>query len=152
VSERAGILDLQRLRKIAGARFCGLQGWGARLERALANFFSMCTCASTTTPKILPPLPSQQRLLALPPAITEIAADLFRVQDTDFWHNGPHSEVELHNLYRDETPPQGELPIHVTAWTACFRSEARCSRKRHAWNLASAPGPKSRALQVRTHR
>src|SRR5260370_39231698 len=39
VGERAGILDLAVATKITGARFAVYKGWGARLERALANFF-----------------------------------------------------------------------------------------------------------------
>src|SRR5260370_30324273 len=39
VGERAGILDLPAAAKISGARFAVYRGWGARLERALANFF-----------------------------------------------------------------------------------------------------------------
>ena len=50
------------------------------------------------------------------------------MQDTDFWLT-PTSEVELHNLYRDETLAEEQLPIHVTAWTACFRSEAGAAGK-----------------------
>jgi seryl-tRNA synthetase len=50
------------------------------------------------------------------------------VENSDFWLT-PTSEVELHNLYRDETIPEEELPIRVTAWTACFRSEAGAAGK-----------------------
>src|SRR5215469_7929702 len=39
VGEKAGILDLEAAAKITGARFALYKGWGARLERALANFF-----------------------------------------------------------------------------------------------------------------
>jgi len=41
----------------------------------------------------------------------------------------PTSEVELHNLYRDETIPEEKLPIHITAWTACFPLRSRRRRK-----------------------
>jgi len=51
VGERAGILDLPAATKITGARFVVYKSWGARLERALANFFSMYTRASTATRK-----------------------------------------------------------------------------------------------------
>src|SRR6266478_6290311 len=56
------------------------------------------------------------------------AVYLFKLENTDFWLT-PTSEVELHNLYRDETIPEEKLPIHVTAWTACFRSEAGAAGK-----------------------
>jgi seryl-tRNA synthetase len=53
---------------------------------------------------------------------------LFKIENSDFWLT-PTSEVELHNLYRDETLPEEKLPIGVTAWTACFRSEAGAAGK-----------------------
>ena len=60
--------------------------------------------------------------------LPKFAADLFKVQDTDFWLT-PTSEVELHNLHRDETLAEEKLPVYVTAWTACFRSEAGAAGK-----------------------
>jgi len=60
--------------------------------------------------------------------LPKFAADLFKVQDTDFWLT-PTSEVELHNLHRDETLAEDKLPVLVTAWTACFRSEAGAAGK-----------------------
>ncbi len=102
VGERAGILDLPAATKITGARFAVYKAWGARLERALANFFL--------------------------DVHTREHGDLFKIENTDFWLT-PTSEVELHNLYRDETLPEEKLPIHVTAWTACFRSEAGAAGK-----------------------
>ena len=50
------------------------------------------------------------------------------MEGTDFWLT-PTSEVELHNLYRDKTLNEEQLPIPVTAWTACFRSEAGAAGK-----------------------
>src|SRR5271157_2884788 len=60
--------------------------------------------------------------------LPKFAADLFKLQDSDFWLT-PTSEVELHNLYRDTTVTEDQLPILVTAWTSCFRSEAGAAGK-----------------------
>jgi len=128
VGERAGILDLQAATKIAGARFAVYKGWGARLERALANFFLDVHTREHDYTEILPPFLVNSASLLAAGQLPKFAADLFRVQDTDFWLT-PTSEVELHNLYRDETLPEEKLPIHVTAWTACFRSEAGAAGK-----------------------
>jgi seryl-tRNA synthetase len=128
VGERAGILDLQAATKIAGARFAVYKGWGARLERALANFFLDVHIREHGYTEILPPFLVNSASLLAAGQLPKFAADLFRVQDTDFWLT-PTSEVELHNLYRDETLPEEKLPIHVTAWTACFRSEAGAAGK-----------------------
>jgi len=128
VGERAGILDLPAATKITGARFAVYKGWGARLERALANFFLDVHTREHGYTEILPPFLVNTASLTGAGQLPKFAADLFKIQDTDFWLT-PTSEVELHNLYRDETIPEEKLPIHVTAWTACFRSEAGAAGK-----------------------
>jgi seryl-tRNA synthetase len=128
VGERAGILDLAGATKITGARFAVYKSWGARLERALANFFLDVHTREHGYTEILPPFLVNTASLMGAGQLPKFAADLFKIQDTDFWLT-PTSEVELHNLHRDETLPEEKLPIHVTAWTACFRSEAGAAGK-----------------------
>jgi seryl-tRNA synthetase len=128
VGERAGILDLAVAAKITGARFAVYKSWGARLERALANFFLDVHTRENGYTEILPPFLVNTASLTGAGQLPKFAADLFRVQDTDFWLT-PTAEVELHNLHRDETLAEDELPIRVTAWTSCFRSEAGAAGK-----------------------
>ena len=128
VGERCGILDLPAAAKIAGARFALYKSWGARLERALANYFLDVHTREHGYTEILPPFLVNTASLTGAGQLPKFAADLFRVQDTDFWLT-PTSEVELHNLYRDETLEEEKLPIRVTAWTPCFRSEAGAAGK-----------------------
>lgn len=128
LGERAGILDLETASKIAGARFAVYKGWGARLERALANFFLDVHTREHGYTEVLPPFLVNTASLMAAGQLPKFAADLFKLQETDFWLT-PTSEVELHNLHRDETLPEEKLPINVTAWTACFRSEAGAAGK-----------------------
>ncbi|HUL17363.1 MAG TPA: serine--tRNA ligase [Terriglobales bacterium] len=128
VGERAGILDLAAAARITGARFAVYKSWGARLERAIANFCLDVHTREHGYTEILPPFLVNTASLMGAGQLPKFAADLFRVQETDFWLT-PTSEVELHNLYRDETVPEEKLPIRVTAWTACFRSEAGAAGK-----------------------
>ena len=128
VGERAGILDLETAAKITGARFAVYKGWGARLERALANFFLDIHTREHGYTEILPPFLVNSASLTGAGQLPKFAADLFKLEGTDFWLT-PTAEVELHNLYRDETIPEEKLPINVTAWTACFRSEAGAAGK-----------------------
>jgi seryl-tRNA synthetase len=128
VGERAGILDLGVATKITGARFAVYKSWGARLERALANFFLDVHTREHGYTEILPPFLVNTASLMGAGQLPKFAADLFKVQDTDFWLT-PTSEVELHNLHRDETLTEDKLPVFVTAWTACFRSEAGAAGK-----------------------
>jgi len=128
VGESAGILDLAVATKITGARFAVLQRLGARLERALANFFLDVHTRDHGYTEILPPFLVNSASLTGAGQLPKFSADLFKIEGTDFWLT-PTAEVELHNLYRDETIPEEKLPIHVTAWTACFRSEAGAAGK-----------------------
>lgn len=128
VGEGAGILDLAAATKITGARFAIYKGWGARLERALANFFLDVHTREHGYTEILPPFLVNTASLMGAGQLPKFAADLFKVENTDFWLT-PTSEVELHNLYRDATVAEEKLPICVTAWTACFRSEAGAAGK-----------------------
>jgi len=128
VGENAGILDLQAAARITGARFAVYKSWGARLERALANFFLDVHTREHGYTEILPPFLVNTASLLGAGQLPKFSADLFKLQDTDFWLT-PTSEVELHNLYRDTTISEDQLPIYVTAWTACFRSEAGAAGK-----------------------
>jgi seryl-tRNA synthetase len=127
VGERAGILDLARAAKISGARFALYRGLGARLERALANFFLDAHTRAGYT-EYLPPFLVNTASLTGVGQLPKFAADMFRVEGTDLWLT-PTAEVELTSLYRDETLDADQLPIKACAWTACFRSEAGAAGK-----------------------
>jgi seryl-tRNA synthetase len=127
VGERAGILDLERATKIAGARFALYRGLGARLERALANFFLDAHARNGYT-EYLPPFLVNTASLTGVGQLPKFAADMFHLENTDLWLT-PTAEVELTSLYRDETLEAERLPIKACAWTACFRSEAGAAGK-----------------------
>ncbi len=127
VGERAGILDLARAAKIAGARFALYRGLGARLERALANFFLDEHTRKGYT-EYLPPFLVNTASLTGVGQLPKFAADMFHLEGTDLWLT-PTAEVELTSLYRDETLDPDQLPIKACAWTACFRSEAGAAGK-----------------------
>ncbi len=128
VGEGAGILDLATAAKIAGARFAVYKGLGARLERALANFMLDLHTLQHGYAEILPPFIVNTASLTGVGQLPKFAADMFRLQGTDFWLT-PTAEVELTNLHRDDTLDADSLPIKVCAWTACFRSEAGAAGK-----------------------
>src|SRR6202011_4969091 len=128
VGEGAGILDLPAAVKIAGARFAVYKGLGARLERAIANFFLDVHTREHGYTEILPPFLVNTASLTGVGQLPKFAADMFHVEGTDLWLT-PTSEVELTSLHRDETLDAEKLPIKVCAWTACFRSEAGAAGK-----------------------
>ena len=128
VGERAGILDLPRAAKIAGTRFALYRGAGARLERALANFFLDVHTQQHGYEEILPPFAANSASLTGTGHLPKFAGDMFHLEGTDLWMT-PTAEVQLTNLFRDETLDAESLPIKVCAWTACFRSEAGAAGK-----------------------
>ena len=128
VGERAGILDLAAAAKIAGSRFALYKGFGARLERALANFMLDVHTQEHGYTEILPPFIVNSASLVGVGQLPKFAGDMFHLEGTDLWLT-PTAEVELTNLYRDETLDAEALPLKVCAWTACFRSEAGAAGK-----------------------
>ncbi len=128
VGEHAGILDLPRAAKIAGARFALYRGLGASLERALATFFLDLHTREHGYTEILPPFIVNTASLTGVGQLPKFAGDMFHLEGTDLWLT-PTAEVELTNLFRDETLDADALPIKVCAWTACFRSEAGAAGK-----------------------
>jgi seryl-tRNA synthetase len=128
IGEGAGILDFAAAAKIAGARFVVYKGLGARLERALANFFLDVHTREHGYTEILPPFLVNTASLIGVGQLPKFAADMFHLEGTDLWLT-PTSEAELTSLYRDTTLDADALPIKVCAWTACFRSEAGAAGK-----------------------
>jgi seryl-tRNA synthetase len=128
IGESAGILDFASAVKIAGARFAVYKGLGARLERAIANFFLDVHTRDHGYTEILPPFLVNTASLTGVGQLPKFAAEMFHLEGTDLWLT-PTSEVELTSLHRDETLDAEDLPIKVCAWTACFRSEAGAAGK-----------------------
>lgn len=128
LGEAAGILDLERAVKIAGTRFALYRGAGARLERALANFFLDVHTREQGYTEVLPPFIVNTASLIADGKLPKFAGDMFHLENTDLWLTTT-AETELTNLHRDETLDDALLPIKVCAWTACFRSEAGAAGK-----------------------
>jgi len=120
-----GILDLERAVKLTGARFAVYWDLGAKLERALANFMLDLHTREHGYTEVLPPYLVNSESMYGTGQLPKFAADSFRVPhgDKDLWLI-PTAEVPVTNLYRDEVLDQAKLPICLTAYTPCFRSEA----------------------------
>jgi len=128
LGESAGILDFQSAVKMSGARFAVYQGLGAQLERAIANFFLDVHTREHGYKEILPPFVVNTAALTGVGQLPKFAEEMFHLEGADLWLT-PTAEVELTNLYRDETIDADLLPIKVCAWTACFRAEAGAAGK-----------------------
>ncbi len=120
-----GVLDLERAVKLTGARFAVYWDLGAKLERALANFMLDLHTREHGYTEVLPPFLVNSESMYGTGQLPKFAADSFRVPhgEKDLWLI-PTAEVPVTNLYRDEILDAARLPISLTAYTPCFRSEA----------------------------
>jgi seryl-tRNA synthetase len=118
-----GILDLERAAKLTGARFALYWGLGAKLERALINFFLDVHTQHHGYQEVLPPFMVNSASLYGTGQLPKFADDLFKIEKHDFWLI-PTAEVPVTNIYRDEVLEPEQLPVKLCAYTPCFRSEA----------------------------
>jgi seryl-tRNA synthetase len=128
IGEAAGILDFESAVKMTGARFAVYKGLGARLERALANFFLDLHTREHGYTEILPPFLVNTASLTGVGQLPKFANEMFHIEGTDFWLT-PTGEVELTSMNRDRTLDDDSLPQRLCAWTACFRAEAGAAGK-----------------------
>ncbi|KAB2842122.1 serine--tRNA ligase [bacterium] len=122
IGESLGILDFERGAKIAGARFTLYRDQAARLERALINFMLETHTRENGYEEVLPPFLVNAESLRGTGQLPKFEADLFKT--TEGHYLVPTAEVPVTNIYRDEVLKGELLPISLTAYTPCFRSEA----------------------------
>ena len=116
-----GIIDFDRGVKLAGTRFYLLGGMGARMERALINFFiDMHNKAGFK--EWWPPVITNHDSLFGTGQLPKFDEDLYHVQPDLYLI--PTAEVQLTNIHRDEVLDGSKLPLMYTAFTPCFREEA----------------------------
>jgi len=123
LGEQLGVLDMERAVKLSGARFAVYWDLGAKLERALANFMLDLHTGQHGYTEVLTPYMVNSASMYGTGQLPKFGSDLFKIDDHDLWLI-PTAEVPLTNLYRDETIDAARLPLSVTGYTPCFRSEA----------------------------
>ena len=115
------ILDFDAAAKISGARFTVYRGLGARLERAVINFF-MDTHAADGYTEVLPPYMVTRSTMTGTGQLPKFEEDAYKLDQDTFLI--PTAEVPVTNLYRDMILDGKDLPIRHCAYSACFRKEA----------------------------
>lgn len=118
-----GILDFERGAKVTGARFTFYRGAGAKLERALINFMLDLHTGEHGYTEMIPPFIVNRASLVGTGQLPKFEQDLFRLQGFEYFLV-PTAEVPLTNLHREEILEESALPMRLTAYTPCFRSEA----------------------------
>lgn len=116
------ILDFERGTKIAGTRFTVYKGLGARLERAVIQYF-LNTHTDRGYTEIFPPYMVNRASMTGTGQLPKFEEDAFKVANNGFFLI-PTAEVPVTNLHRDEILDGKDLPIKYCAYSACFRAEA----------------------------
>ena len=128
IGEALGLMDFEGAQKISGARFVVLKGALARLERAIAAFMlDLHTNEFGYAEHSVPLLVKDQTAYGTG-NLPKFADDLFRTAAEGFWLI-PTAEVSLTNIVRESILDETQLPMRLTAWTPCFRSEAGAAGK-----------------------
>lgn len=122
LGEALGLMDFEAAGKVSGARFVFLKGPLARLERALAQFMLDLHTGEHGYTEMQPPLLVNDEAMYGTGQLPKFAEDLFQTT-TGFWLI-PTAEVPLTNYVRGRILAEQDLPLRLTAWTPCFRSEA----------------------------
>lgn len=116
------ILDPETAAKVTGARFHFYRGLGARLERAVINYYLNMHTENGYT-EIMPPYMVNRASMTGTGQLPKFEEDAFKVADTDYFLI-PTAEVPVTNMHRDEIIDGSKLPIKYCAYSACFRGEA----------------------------
>ncbi|MBQ2614827.1 MAG: serine--tRNA ligase [Clostridia bacterium] len=118
-----GILDPETAAKITGTRFTVYSDKGARLERAIMNFFLDLHTEKHGYKEIFPPFMVHRNSMIGTGQLPKFEEDAFKVANTDYFLV-PTAEVPVTNMHRDEILNGEDLPLKYCAYTACFRAEA----------------------------
>jgi len=116
-----GIIDFDRGVKLAGSRFYVLSGAGALLQRALVFWMAGLHIQQGYLEKY-PPYMVREEILFSTGHLPKFRHNLYHDAEEDLWMV-PTAEVPLTGMHMGEILAEDQLPIHYTAYTACFRRE-----------------------------
>jgi seryl-tRNA synthetase len=123
-----GIIDLERAAKISGSGFVCYRAAGARLVRALLNFFVDLQTREHGYEEVWPPVLVNRDTMTGTGQLPKFEDDAYAVEGDDLFLI-PTAEVPVTNLYRDEILDAQLLPKGFVAYTPCFRREAGSAGK-----------------------
>ena len=121
IGANLGILDPETAAKVTGTRFHFYKGLGARLERAILNFF-LNTHIDNGYTEVMPPYLVNRASMTGTGQLPKFEEDAFKTTNDYFLI--PTAEVPVTNMHRDEILDGSKLPISYCAYSACFRAEA----------------------------
>ncbi|MCL4150727.1 UNVERIFIED_CONTAM: hypothetical protein GTU68_012892, partial [Idotea baltica] len=122
LAKKYNLIDFELGVKITGAGFPLFRGKGARLERALINFF-LDEAHAAGYEEIIPPLLVNEDSARGTGQIPDKEGQMYYVTKDDLYLI-PTAEVPVTNIYRNVIVKEEEFPIKLTGYTPCFRREA----------------------------
>lgn len=123
ISKELGILDFERGAKVTGSGFGFYIGKGARLERALINYFLDTNTTVHGYEEIMPPFVVNAASLRGTGQLPKSEEDMYHIGKDELYLI-PTAEVPITNFYRDDMLDASDLPIKFAGYSACFRREA----------------------------
>jgi len=124
LGEKLGIFDFERGAKISGSGFPVYRGLGARLERALIQWFLDSHRERFGFEEVIPPYLVSRKTMIGTGQLPKFEEDMYACDKNDDLFLIPTAEVPVTNLYADEIIPESSLPLKLCAYSACFRREA----------------------------
>ncbi len=128
ICEEKNLVDFERGVKLSQSRFTLYRGKGAKLERAIINFFLDYHCEKQGYEEILPPFMANAATMTGTGQLPKFAEDMYKCVDEDLYLI-PTAEVPVTNIYAGEILSEEDLPKYMTAYTPCFRREAGSAGK-----------------------
>ena len=122
LAENLGIIDFQRGVKLSGSRFYTLNGYGARLERAIISWMLDLHGSEHGYTEVALPILVRREIMEGSGNLPLFADNLYHDDEDDLWLI-PTAEVPVTNLHRDEILTADDLPLYYVAHTPCFRRE-----------------------------
>lgn len=123
LGEQKSIIDFERAGKVTGTRFAFLRGAGARLERALGQFFMDIHSQQHGYQEMIPPYMVNTQSYIGTGQFPKFTEDVFHMAGTDYFLIST-AEVPVTNFYANEILKEEDLPQKFCAFSPCFRSEA----------------------------
>jgi len=123
IAKQFGIIDFERAAKISGSGFAVYTNLGAKLERALINFFLDFNTGNSGYTEVMTPFMVSRESMIGTGQIPKLEEDMYKIENDNFYLI-PTAEVPITNLHGNEILRADDLPIKFCGYSPCFRREA----------------------------